>query len=234
MKKFLTFAECLLIISSFLAVYLYATRALADDVKETRVRIGIIDTGVAPGHEAWYCKDARPRDFTGYGINDQQGHGTNIAGLIAKSLDIKNYCFVIAKFYNKDEGYASVGEALHWMARQNVRYLNMSFYGKGRSSYEKEMITKMLHDDTRVIVAAGNDGIDLDEKCTSFPACIYAGSTRDNFYVVASFNWAGSNHGGPVNGVEYGVNRSAWGTRLFTGTSQATAVFTGRLAKDLR
>lgn len=49
----------------------------------TGVRVGILDTGVAKDHPALKGRVESQQDFTGDGIGDQHGHGSQSAGLVA-------------------------------------------------------------------------------------------------------------------------------------------------------
>lgn len=53
----------------------------------TGVRVGILDTGVAKDHPALEGRVELQQDFTGDGIGDQHGHGSQSAGLVASRDD---------------------------------------------------------------------------------------------------------------------------------------------------
>ncbi len=53
----------------------------------TGVRVGILDTGVAKDHPALDGRVELQQDFTGDGIGDQHGHGSQSAGLVASRDD---------------------------------------------------------------------------------------------------------------------------------------------------
>jgi len=81
------------------------------------LKIAVIDTGISLDRiqDASLCKTGH-KDFTGYGLNDNHGHGTHIYGLIdqyAKNIKLKtnsdvallsktsvSYCQIIIKFYD--------------------------------------------------------------------------------------------------------------------------------------
>ena len=72
------------------------------------ITIAVIDTGlrkdiVEQGYSKGICKIGH-KDFTGTGINDDHGHGTNISGLIHKYAKGLKYCQVIIKFWVKSAG----------------------------------------------------------------------------------------------------------------------------------
>jgi hypothetical protein len=84
-----------------------------------------------------------------------------------------------------------------------------------------------------MVVAAGNEDISLDDRCVIYPAC-YLKQMREmkevvnvsNFIVVGAKDTGSSNTGLVVTVTAVGKNQ---GYPKMTGTSQATANFTGKL-----
>lgn len=177
----------------------------------------------------WYCKDSPPVDFTGEGVYDETGHGTNIAGIIANHLSISTHCLMILKWYNSRSTYAAPSVAIEYAVLHHAKYINLSLYGEGQDAKEKYAIAQALSRSIKVIVAAGNDSTDLTLNCDAYPAC-YHFPNEKNFYVIADEEWT-SNFNGPVDHYEDGKNVYAWGVTK-SGSSQATAIFTGKLAKS--
>lgn len=97
---------------------------------------------------------------------------------------------------------------------------------------EREIIQKALNAGIYIVVAAGNENSNLEERCNYFPAChdyrlIVVGNLKDK-----KTRHPSSNYGNVVNHWEIGVNQEALGIKL-TGTSQAAAVTTGRIIEYL-
>lgn len=206
-------------------------------------KIAVIDTGFdfsgkwsiqpkicATGH----------KDFTGYGIQDVHGHGTHIAGLIAKYAGDADYCLVIIKFFHNslvktDTVKASI-DAINHAIDQNVDVLNLSMGGASFIAEEYNAVKRALDAHILIVAAAGNEGSDLSKQ-TYYPALyddriIVVGAVDSKAERVPS-----SNYGSGVDVVEQGqailstVPHNSY-SRM-TGTSQATAIHTGKTVKQL-
>jgi hypothetical protein len=203
-------------------------------LSETRIKIGIADTGIIVNEETkpWLCKDKWDYDYTGYGIKDVHGHGTNVAGLVVNGLSYNEYCIVVYKFYHTKETYKESIKSLYsmWTHLQTVTgisYMNMSFDGKEFISLEYKAIKGLLDKGGKVTVAAGNNSKSLDKKCDMFPVCY---KFKGHFYRVGAIDGTYGNVGKILNAYELGTNQTGFGITL-TGTSQATANFLNRLIK---
>jgi hypothetical protein len=145
---------------------------------ETRTRIAVIDTGIRINEmsKPFLCKDGH-KDFTEYGILDANGHGYNIAGLIARGMNNKTHCITVIKFYNKDKENTRVGiedsltSAYNYVLKLNPKYINLSISGEEFSQFELNFIKEMLRRGAIITVAAGNNNKDLSKRCVYFPAC---------------------------------------------------------------
>ena len=197
------------------------------------LKVAVIDTGLDltdPRLSPHLCLTGHA-DTTGDGIKDTHGHGTHVVGLIEKYAKDSDYCLVILKFYGKkgeQNGVADSGFALREAINQHVDIINLSLSGDTGSEAEKNLICG--HPEIKFIVAAGNQGFDLDVT-KSYPAS-YA---CNNMIVVGAIQHGKehySNHGKVVNVLEEGSNiestlpDGAYGR--MTGTSMATAIHTGK------
>jgi hypothetical protein len=90
---------------------------------------------------------------------------------------------------------------------------------------EREVVKEALDAGITVVTAAGNEHSDLDSKCDFFPACI-----DSRVVSVGCSDCVQSNTGKVIKIWEHGKAITAGGYTM-TGTSQATAVFTGKLVK---
>jgi len=203
---------------------------------ETRIKIAIVDTGIIFNEETerYVCKTGN-EDFTGLGLIDTHGHGTNVAGLISKDLNYEDYCLLILKYWRPDfignsleRELAAINKAI----KEQASYINLSLGGTDFSNREETLINKALSKNIKVVVSAGNNSTDLSKTCNYWPACIKANS--NNFYVVGScsnnkYHYF-SNYNGPVKQCEDGLKRTGFGIKM-GGTSQAAAIFTNKLIK---
>lgn len=217
------------------------------------IRIAVVDTGMNL-KDRWpnaaESNMAEPRicpglskDFSHTTLNDEHGHGTHIAGLIAKYAENANYCLIIYKYYrqdfngqtNLDNSLAAFKEAVN----QRVDIINYSGGGIYRSNEECNVIKSALDIGIKVNAAAGNEGLDInffhfypamcDERINIVGGINNYGkrmrmSNYSDGFGVTIHDEQGQNQYSLLPGGEYGY---------MSGTSQATAIFTGKLVKQM-
>ena len=198
------------------------------------LKIVIIDSGLnrIDGDGIQICEGEHSQmDFTGTGLTDNFGHGTNIANIIATKLKGFNYCFYIFKAFdvkNKFDSIVSLVRALEWTNYVRPFVVNVSAGGAQSNSREFLIVEEILEHGIQIDAAAGNNATELSDKaCNYFPACY---DTRIN--VVGNLNLRSSNYGPRVRFWEDGNNVTAGGYTM-SGTSQATALFTGNMVKKV-
>lgn len=247
--------ESLLILSVLINIFVIPIAY--SKCKPKPVTIGIIDTGFGylnnGKDEAKLCQFGH-KDFT---IQQQfykdphiktpipvdvVGHGTNIAGIIESYADNTNvnYCMVILKYYmGSGMGSFQNGQntirAIEYAANIKLDFLNYSSGGRDPSEAEYAAIERFLDSGGTLVVAAGNDGENLDEDGHDYYPAKYVKKDK-RIIVVGMLDKNGvplksSNYGTIVSRWEVGVN--VWGFGLVqTGTSQATATATGKLVSQ--
>lgn len=198
---------------------------------ESRIKIAVIDTGIDSSFvelKPYFCKTGHKSivDNTPMTDSTKMKHGTNVTGLIAKSIDPNKACLIIIKFYSSEK--SNTVAAINHAISQQADFINMSLGGSEYSTTEYRAITKALSLGIKIAVAAGNDYRNLDNNCYYYPAC-YAKTIHSNqFKVVGSNTYSDkhyTNYGSIVSTTENGTNV---GLPRLTGTSQATAIFTGK------
>jgi len=195
-------------------------------------KIAIMDTGInynSIDQHLNVCVDGI-HDFTGTGIQDNIGHGSNIAAIISKDLDEGyDYCLLILKWFdkkNKFNNMISYEKALKYISSdKSINIVNMSLSGSGFDYNEKLLLTRILENDTIINVAAGNDGANLDKNCNSYPACY-----DSRLVVIGNIEESGirnksSNYGKIIDFWKIGTNITEAGVTM-SGTSQSCAVQT--------
>lgn len=197
--------------------------------KADPIRVAIIDTGIKREYLAKYklCKKGH-KDFTGTGLQDFHGHGTNVAGIINRYAE-GNYCLVILKYTNGTNNPNIMSNFLKALAHaviNNYDIVSISSGGPKPDVTEKEIIQVGLKKKMVFIVAAGNESTNLDKTCNYFPACYFK-----NVIVVGNGDgknvFTRSNYGSIVDLWEDGRNVTAGGITM-SGTSQSTAIVTGK------
>jgi serine protease len=161
------------------------------------VVIAVIDTGVAFETDDHGCYQAK--DFGGTGFapgydfihnnahpNDDQGHGTHVAGTIAESTNNGEGCAGIApeavimplKVLSKD-GFGSLGDiadAVRYAADHGANVINMSLGGPFPSAILHSACQYAYKKGVTIVCAAGNSGGEGVGYPAAFPECIAVSS----------------------------------------------------------
>jgi hypothetical protein len=106
----------------------------------TPVKVAIIDSGIDGGHPEFRGRIANARSWVGgSALNDEYGHGTFVAGVIAAALNnnegIAGMAFpaqlVVAKIARSDQtiDIRDEAEAIRWAADMGARVINLSIGG---------------------------------------------------------------------------------------------------------
>lgn len=216
--------------------------------EEHRKPVAIIDTGLQ-----FQLKEFNPylclgghKDFTGEGLQDKIGHGTNVAWNVINGVDYSKYCLLIIKWYGKhnndEQATYNITKSLNWAYKQNPILINISGGGLDPIRQEREILEVILSkNNTLVVVAAGNYGWNLEKHCDFYPAC-YFNNQYMNLHVVGAWDFENhnkasfSNYGSPpitdwANGIRVSGPR---GKLIMTGTSQATALISNSILKSLK
>jgi subtilisin family serine protease len=234
----------------YLPLLLLFLTTIASSAPKT-LRVAIVDTGldITDSRFEGHICPAGHKDFTGTGLQDIHSHGTFIAGLIEQNAGPGNYCFLIYKYYlesnpgsvNLDNEVLALQEAVD----NGADIVNFS--GGGPIFDEKEFLVIKNNPKVKFVVAAGNDGQNLDLVYNAFyPASYYL----KNEVVVGNVDILGnrvpsSNYGSKVVNTQNGDNvKSFLPPKLcqdlnpncegyMTGTSMSTAVKTGKLVRKI-
>lgn len=224
-----------------LAILLSATLSTGGNTAEKcaprMLRVAVIDTGLdltdmrfiphlcGSGHE----------DFTGEGLTDTVGHGTHVAGIIKAEAGDAPFCLQILKFYSAyADGMTNLRREIQALrVARGADIVNLSIGGPEFS--EPELLAlKAIRG--KLVAAAGNEGNDLAivpyyPASYGLPNMIVVGNG-----VSQEGRFLESNYGRQVNVWEWGkVDSTLPGGRrgIMIGTSQATAVQTGKLIQEL-
>lgn len=175
-------------------------------------------------------------------------HGENVVGIIASKIDQSKYCIYHIAWYHPglltSNGNADVKyytDALDQVFKlKHVVAVNLSLsnnlnYQSLYSIKEEQSLNKLTKSGIKVIVAIGNKNFDLPEtNCYVYPACLQPKMEKPmNFFVVGGKSVSLAVHSPISNYSKYlRVDLEDWvlqGNPQFTGTSQATANFTGKM-----
>ena len=197
------------------------------------VVVAVVDTGVTP------TKQLAPRLLPGWDFidndatpNDQNGHGSEIASIIAAQCGT---CRILPV---RVIGGAGIGTAdlatqgVQWASAHGAQVINLSMTTPSENAELAGAIEDAVHAGITVVVAAGNSGEPIGYPGASAPDAITVGSvdTAGQFY-----SW--SNYGPWVNAVAPGVlpARTTDGKLVSAvGTSASAGYVSGLVARALQ
>jgi len=203
--------------------------------------VAIIDTGISRSHPdlaglvigGFNALDPKKPDAW----DDDQGHGSHVAGTVAGRRDGKGVVGVapMAKLYavkvldaDGNGGYSSVIAGIEWAVKRGVRVANMSLGADEGSEALKRAITAASKAGLTIVAAAGNGGGPVGFPA-SYPETIAVGAS-DAKDGVADF----SSRGPEVDFIAPGVNvksvKMEGGWEELSGTSMATPHVAGLAA----
>jgi len=161
-----------------------------------------------------------------------------MAGLIENNAGEGNYCLVVYKYYsNKSTGWVNLEHEIYAFkqaAKDKVKIVNLS--GNGPFFDDEEYTAIRDNPRTMFVVAAGNEGRNLDLFPT-YPA----NYGLNNEFVVGSVSPNNeisdfSSYGSKITLFEMGENVNVMtpkGYDIMSGTSVSTAIFTGKLIRNI-
>jgi subtilisin family serine protease len=225
--------------------------------KEKLIRIAVIDTGFdfSNPRNVKICKTGH-KDFSSFSKlskysnadfdyqnnlpYDTNGHGTHVAGLIAKYAKNANYCLIFLKYFKDEntgkENLINSTRALKEAKKLKVDIINYSGGGPEPDEDEKKIVLSLLESNVKLVMAAGNEAENIDiPRYRYYPAAydpriIVVGALGKNGKRLKS-----SNYGETVDVYELGeeVESLYLNNRKIrlSGTSQATAIHTGKLIR---
>lgn len=204
-----------------------------------KLRVAVVDSGLDiqdPRFSRYICP-GESRDFTGRGINDEHGHGTHVASVIIKNANNNKFCLIILKYFSPEnsdhDNSVYADRAMEYIKKIKPSIVNYSGGGDSRSEFDEDTISSLPK--TMFIFAAGNDSHSYNYR-KYYPAALT--KLYDNVIVVGNgvdqaHRALSSNYDYPnmewVPGIDIEGYAPNHGTAVMTGTSQSTAIYTGRL-----
>ena len=206
---------------------------------------GIVPPKICPGGLYDFVNGKLDGQVSESEMKDDHGHGTHIAGLIAKYAAGQDYCLVIIKYYDAKgmdiKNLVNTVIALKTAIRLKVDVINYSGGGVAPSPEEKEQILAALDAGIIVVAAAGNERSDINTRryypAAYDPRIVVVGSTDKNDKFLPTSNFS-ENMPGQIR-VEKELGNDVFSTLpggqfgYMTGSSQATAIMSGSIVNRL-
>jgi subtilisin family serine protease len=193
-------------------------------------RIIVIDSGIKWTPEPIKLCKTGHKDFTGKGLQDIDGHGTNVASLISQRLPESGICIIIYKVFHETAQFEQKPyiEALRLALNEKPFAMNLSIAGYAEWPLEISFLKAILDRGVLVFAAAGNRQDYLsDLSCKVFPAC-----ADKRIFIVGAQDLQSSGKGPRVN-FRFPGRMQAGGGQILSGSSQATANATGSIVAEL-
>lgn len=207
--------------------------------KQSEVKIAILDSGINKDHKDLVGLVVNQYNVVSPGkpVQDDFGHGTAIAGIIAsqynksETVGIPHKLKIFDVKVLDEKGYGTIEilkKGLHWAIDHNVDIINISF-GFKRSDNELQNILAQAYQKGIVVVAASGNNYGLSvEYPAKYNHVISVGAVDENLK-KAKFSATGK-----IDFVAPGVNiesTSKTGSYdKYTGTSFSAAFVTGNIA----
>ncbi|WP_238335120.1 S8 family serine peptidase [Kribbella amoyensis] len=163
--------------------------------------VAVLDTGVDGGHP-----ELSGRVYTGYNAfngstnaNDDRGHGTMVAGIIAANTN--NARGIAGVAWNAkilpvkvldDHGRgsdSSVVAGINWAASHGARVINMSLGGASYNAVMHDAVKKAVAKGIVVVASSGNDYDSTPNYPAAFPETISVGATDNNGALTTFSSW---------------------------------------------
>lgn len=158
-----------------------------------KIEIAILDTGISKDQVKYLCPNGL-KSYLGDEGFDTLRHGELIAGILIENLDMSKYCLVSYKVLSGKGDYLAYILALVDVMERKPAHLNLSLEGENFIRGELRMLKELATNGTKIYVAAGNGGKNLNKNCDVYPAC-YFPEMGMNFFVVGAHDVRSSNHG---------------------------------------
>ena len=193
-----------------------------------QLHVAVIDSGLDTSVDGIPLCAGGLHDFTQDSSKntDHWRHGTNVASLIAREAGTTGYCLEIFKVFD-DENFINDAyeRSLKYIVQhEDILLVNLSIAGTKPYEYENRLIKTLLNNNVVIVASAGNDSISLTQNyCDVRPACI------DKRIIVVGNKGSNSTNYGPIVDVYEDGNEQFGGGVTMSGTSQATAIVTGKI-----
>lgn len=199
--------------------------------------VAVLDSGIDPAHPNLAGRIIRQASVVGRDIDDHDGHGTHVAGIVAFAAP-KAKLLPVKVLDRGDGSLIHLAEGIVWAAEQRVDVINISLGVPQQSPSLSRAIRFALGKGSVVVASAGNHGRNLSFHSPSMETgVIRVGASDENDRRADFSNWGPSlSVLAPGTGIlstwpTYDVDgQGTRGTQIMSGTSQAAAFVSGLAA----
>ncbi|GIO53555.1 S8 family peptidase [Paenibacillus cineris] len=204
------------------------------------VKVAIIDTGIAKHPDL--CIAGGVNTITGGSFQDDNGHGTHVAGIAAATGRQKIFgnapkvkLFAVKVLDQNGNGFVSdIVEGIDWCLKRGIKVMNMSFglTGSGNNKALQDAIKRAAKQGAVISASAGNEGTmfsPLIDAPARYPETIAVAAT-DRANRVADFSSRGNGISVAAPGVDILSTLPGGTYGKMSGTSMAAPHVTGGAA----
>ncbi len=190
--------------------------------------VAIVDSGVQADHPALAGRVLPGYDFVNgdANANDDNGHGTAIAGIVVSVCPGCRILPVKVLDANRAGSWTTVAAGIRWAADNGAQVVNLSIGAPRALDAVGAAVAYALSKGAIVVAAAGNDGLDESFYPADYPGVVSVAGVDEN---GARSSW--SNFGSAVTVAAPGCTTAAWlqgSTKPdFCGTSTAAPFVAG-------
>ncbi|SDN03065.1 Subtilase family protein [Fictibacillus solisalsi] len=204
------------------------------------VIVAVLDTGVDADHPDLKGKVLKGKDFVNHfkTADDTVGHGTEVSGIIAATVDnkrgisgINNNVRILPVRVGGKVSFpsSSIVAGLHYAIDHGAKVINMSFGGGEPSQAQYDAILEAVSKGITLVAASGNEhpvyGVNYP---AAYPQVISVGATRYND-VIAPFSSRGPQLDLTAPGTEIMTTKrnGTYGSKDVSGTSFSAPMVSG-------
>lgn len=194
--------------------HIYVTEAWTKTTGDPDLLIAIIDTGIDTDHEEFIGRisplsyNARTKEVGLSHVEDDEGHGTFVAGIIAANKDnskgiagiVQQGDLLIIKANNLDNlsteeneaksfSDSNIIEGIYYAVEQGADVINMSLGGSSPNTLVRNAIDFAYSEGVIIVAASGNDGENIALYPASYEHVISVGATDENKIIAAFSNY---------------------------------------------
>lgn len=204
------------------------------------IKVAVVDTGIDLSHPDLVANIKGGMSAIGTSYNDDNGHGTHVAGIMAAAdnpigvvgVGPAADLYAVKVLNKRGSGWVSdIIEGLQWCVDNDIDVVNMSLGSKSSSTTFGEAVQATLDAGVVVVAAAGNSGPgdNTVEYPGAYPGVIAVGAT-DSSDDIASFSSRGPQVTIAAPGVSVRSTYKGSSYATLSGTSMASPHVAGVVA----